>query len=193
MKTAISLWLGFLFLTACRQENLPTDYSAFIPVPMELSENCIWKDKELILSEKSAKTVSFRYANCGFEEATNFHIANQGTRVNKGFYDVIYENFNIFERTDKPIKEFITSLPVILRPLGDNCEPKQISDRFWIIDDGLDIEAEIDQMPCGDYGRNFFGPTVFEVRDDIVLNYNLWQPEDGIDRTSITLNKRNPP
>lgn len=180
-------------LQACGQKNTPNELMAFLPEPMELSEDCVWKTKELDVLEDSDSVVSFRYANCGHDEGTNFNVSKNGTWVKKGFYDVVYDNFHIFERTDEPIETFIKNLPNDNYIPGENCEPRQISKKYWMFDNGLVLDAEIYKIPCGRYGRNYAGQTVFEIKDDIILNYNLRRNEDGIDPSSIVLKRRSTP
>lgn len=203
MRGVLIYCLSCLSLQACHQNVLPEDDvltadasldpTAYLPKQMALAEGCVWRTKELEVFDDSNSIVSFRYANCGFEDATNFQVSNNGTTIKKAFYDVIYEKFHIFKRGDKPIEQFINELPVSIHVPGENCKPRKISERYWIINDGMELEAEINELPCGMYGRNFFGQTVFDVRQDIILNYNLQAQEDGIDKSSITLTKRSTP
>ena len=85
------------------------------------------------------------------------------------------------------------NLPEIIFKVGENCRPKKISEKLWIIDDGLGPNAEINEMPCGLYGRNFYGQTVFEVRDDVILNYGTYTTNGGIDKSSIKFTKSTQP
>ena len=158
----------------------------------EHENDCEWKTETLNVLKDKRSFVTFRHQICGLEKYTKFYVENNGTSIKKLDFDIVADGFHIFEKTDEPISDFIMNLPERIFKVGENCRPKKVSENLWMIDDGLELNAEINQMPYGLYGRNFSGQTVFEIRDDVILNYGTYSSNGGIDKSSIKFSKTSP-
>jgi hypothetical protein len=177
-------------LTGCSGQISEPELDALKSMSPNISRECSWKTKELNVFENPSAFVSFRYALCGTGDGQNFYTQNAGTTIEHAYWDVVFESVHILKKPDGSMDEFLRTLPVRIFTPSENCAPKQISTSFWVLDDGLGLAAEINELPCGMYGRNFAGQTVFEVRDNIVLNYNIFGIRDGIDISSIAYEYR---
>jgi len=182
-----------LFLSSCNNTEEPSKPLTPNLSNTKLENDCKWKAETLKVFQDEQSSVSFRHQICGLEKYTNVYVENNGTSIKKLEFDIVADGFHIFEKTDEPISDFIMNLPEIIFKVGENCRPKKISEKLWIIDDGLGPNAEINEMPCGLYGRNFYSQTVFEVRDDVILNYGTYTTNGGIDKSSIKFTKSTQP
>lgn len=177
-------------LLGCSNQVTEPELDALKSMSPTISRECSWKTKEVNVFNDPNAFVNFRYASCVTGDGQNFHTHNEGTTIEHAYWDMVVESVHIFKKPDLAMDEFLSTLPIRIFIPSDNCVPKQISTSFWVLDDGLELDAKINELPCGIYGRNFAGQTVFEVRDNIVLNYNISGIRDGIDMSSITYEYR---
>jgi len=191
LKIGYFIFVILSFL-GCSETTIHPDERSFLPLNADLPAECKWKTETLQIFEKEDHFVSFRRPQCPQEAGINFFVTENGTQINYAVFDVILGGFAIFEKTEQPIDEFIMNLPQRIFEVGPECMPRKLSEKYWMIDDGREPDAKINAMPCGIYGRNFSGQTVFEIRDEIILNYGTYKIFGGIDKTSIKYIKPSP-
>lgn len=155
----------------------------------ELDEDCRWKAEELSILDKKY-VVSFRHESC---EPTIPETVYEGKAYLKGAtikklqFDVVSGSFSVFEIEDENVSKTISSLIFGPRVHQGICIPKELDSGIWQIDDGLPFDENINEMPCGKYGRNFAGQTVFEVSDNLLIQYNPQGGFGNIDKSSIII------
>jgi len=166
-----------LSLTRCDENNLP-NYN--IPSSPELRDGCKWANAELSVFDNKNKIVKFRHQSCLEPKYESISVDSNGNDVHKLSFDVVTGSFSIFEQQAFSQEAFVQEL--VDKSLRHNgiCIPK------WKIDDGKKHNAEIKFMPCGHYGRNYSGETIFVFNDGIVLNLEVSGDANDIDFSSIS-------
>jgi len=177
-------------LVSCTETDTTATSIPLTSAIAELESGCEWKTETLHAFQDKKSVVSFRHQICGNEKYTSFSISENGTSINKVEFDLVTDGFHIFKRTEKPIDVFIMNLPQSVHKVGENCHPKKVTDKLWIIEDNLDPNTELSRLPCGRYGRTSWGQTIFEIKGDIILNYGTYSTNGGIDKSSIKFTKR---
>ena len=174
--------LMWLVLIGCAAENTP-QYN--IPNPSKISEGCIWSSAKLPVFESQKKIVKFRYQSCLDKEQESVFVDNNGNDVIKLSFDVVTGSFSIFEQGAQNQEAFVHGMIDRYWEHDGICEAKKLKENIWKIDDGKSHNAEINFMPCGRYGRNFSGETIFIFKDGVVLNLKVSGENDDIDFSSI--------
>jgi len=158
-----------------------------------LNSDCTWNKEVFEVPFGDRIIVSFDHKKClndGLENVYTsklYELETNGIKVNSAYADVVFDYFDVLEKTDLNIEDFLLTLIKKHIDHEGDCKPKQISENKWTIEDGLSSAGEINFMPCGRFGRNFSGQTIFQVNDLAILHYNLPSKDDDINKKSIKL------
>lgn len=177
--SSLLVWLG---LVGCVAENT-SRYN--VPAPSKIIEGCIWSTAKLSVFKSPNKIVKFRYQSCLKKEQESVFVKDNGNDVIKLSFDMVTGSFSIFEQGALNQEAFIHSMIDKHWEHDGACEANKLKENIWKIDDGKPHNAEINFMPCGPYGRNFVGETIFVFKDGIVLNFKVSGQNDDIDFSSI--------
>lgn len=193
LKSLTILTVASLMLGCSNPDQQNTNTSL---VSDKLNLDCTWKKEVLQIPFNEEITVSFDHETCTNDGAAiiftsePYDLETKGIKINSAYADVIYDYFNIFEKTDLNTQDFLQTLIKKHIDHEGECKPKQVSKNIWAIEDGLAANEQIRFMPCGRYGRNVSGQTIFQINDIAILHFNTPSLADEINKTSIKLERR---
>ena len=176
---SLLIWFG---LVGCVADST-SRYN--IPNPPKITEGCVWSTAKLPVFKSENKIVKFRYQSCLNKEQESLYVKNNGSDVIKLSFDVVTGSFSIFEQGALNQEAFVHSMIDKHFEHDGICKSKKLRENIWKIDDGKSHNTEINFMPCGPYGRNFAGETIFVFRSGIVFNFKVSGEYDDIDFSSV--------
>jgi len=175
--------LIILCLTACLET--PTNEKQ-INSPINSEAGCQWVTSNVSLFNSSEHRVTFKHEVCFEAEHEHIVLENNGTKITKLTFDVVSASFSVFQQGTYSEQEFVERLIEKYWEHDGFCKATKLDKNIWKIDDGKYSDADINFMPCGIYGRNFSGETVFNFNNGIVLHVPLSWKNKTIDFSSIT-------
>ena len=192
MKSRLLLILLFswILLSCVERETIEPAISNQIT---DINADCTWETKRSNFQWNKDLFVTFSYKICSNDSFETiaflkpYELEARGTKIGKFHADVIFDSFSVIEYDGLEIASFLKSLVKKNFEHEGVCKPKLISKNKWIIEDGLPLDIEINYMPCGSFGRNFAGQTVFTINEMAILHHNMPTSSDEIDKSSIKL------